>query len=192
MGKEFELKFSADPEKLESIARAYGDFQKITMETTYYDTPDGSLSRQLITLRRRMENGQAVCTVKTPHEGLTRGEWELPCDDIREAIPKLCKLGCDVDLPAKTANGVVEVCGARFIRLAKTVTWADVQLELALDQGVLMGGGQEKPFWEVEVELKDGPESAAEEFARLLAQKFDLQQEQLSKFRRALNLARGE
>ena len=192
MGKEFELKYSADPEKLEQIARAYGDFQKITMETTYYDTPEGSLSRLRITLRRRMENGQAVCTVKTPQTGLTRGEWEINCADIREAIPELCKLGCPVDLPAMTTNGLVEVCGARFTRLAKTLTWAGAQLELALDQGVLIGGGRELAFCEAEVELKDGPETAAEDFARHLAQKFDLQRSQVSKFRRALNLARGE
>ncbi len=192
MGREFELKFSADPRKLEQIARQYGDFQKIAMETTYYDTPDGSLSRQRITLRRRMENGQAVCTVKTPQSDLTRGEWELPCTDIREAIPALCKLGCPLDLPAMTENGVVEVCGARFTRLAKTVSWAGAQLELALDQGVLVGGGRELAFCEVEVELKDGEDSAAEAFAQHLEEAFDLQRLQVSKFRRALNLARGE
>ena len=192
MGREFELKYSAEPRQLEKIALAYGDFQKISMETTYYDTLDGKLSRQRITLRRRMENGQAVCTVKTPQTGQCRGEWDVACADIQEAIPVLCKLGCDVDLIAMTATGVVEVCGARFTRLAKTVTWEDAQLEIALDQGVLLGGGREKPFWEVEVELKDGPESAAEGFAEALAREFGLKPEKISKFRRALNLARGE
>lgn len=192
MGREFELKFSAEPRQLEKIALAYGDFQKITMETTYYDTPDGKLSRQRITLRRRMENGQAVCTVKTPQRGLTRGEWDVSCADIQEAIPALCKLGCDVDLTAMTQDGLVEVCGARFTRLAKTVTWGDAQLELALDQGVLLGGGRELAFCEAEVELKDGPESAAEGFAEALAREFGLKPEKISKFRRALNLARGE
>ena len=86
MGREFELKYSAEPRQLEKIALAYGDFQKISMETTYYDTPDGKLSRQRITLRRRIENGQSVCTVKTPQTGLTRGEWDIACADIQEAI----------------------------------------------------------------------------------------------------------
>ena len=192
MGREYELKFSAEPRQLEKIALAYGAFQKISMETTYYDTPDGRLSRQRITLRRRMENGKAVCTVKTPQTGLTRGEWDVACTDIREAIPALCKLGCDVDLAAMTETGVVEVCGARFTRQAKTVIWEDAQLEIALDQGVLLGGGRELTFCEVEVELKDGPESAVEGFAETLAREFDLKPEPLSKFRRALNLARGE
>ena len=62
-------------------------------------------------------------------------------------------------------------------------------LELALDRGVLLGGNQEEPLCEVEVELKSGPEAAAVAFAALLADKFGLIPEEKSKFRRALALA---
>ena len=65
-------------------------------------------------------------------------------------------------------------------------------MELALDRGVLLGGGREVALCEVEVELKDGQPEAAVAFAQELAEKFGLRPEQKSKFRRALALAEGE
>ena len=65
-------------------------------------------------------------------------------------------------------------------------------MELALDQGCLMGGGKEIPLCEVEVELKSGDEAGAVAFARQLARDYGLQPEENSKFRRALALAKGE
>ena len=191
MGREFELKFRATPEQQEAIAALYGDFSTITMETTYYDTPDGALSARHITLRRRLENGNAVCTVKTQLDGLGRGEWETQHERIEDAIPVLCKLGCTEDLVALTAPGLVQVCGARFTRRCKTIALDDCTVELALDRGVLLGGGKEVPLCEVEVELKSGEEADALLFARLLATKFELIQENHSKFRRALSLAQS-
>jgi len=189
MGREFELKFRATPEQQEAIAALYGDFSTITMETAYYDTPGGDLSARYITLRRRLENGSAVCTVKTQLEGLGRGEWETQKEQIEDAIPVLCKLGCAEDLVSLTAPGLVQVCGARFTRRCKTIDLEGCTVELALDRGVLLGGGKEVPLCEVEVELKSGEEADALLFARLLAARFELIQEKRSKFRRALSLA---
>ena len=61
-----------------------------------------------------------------------------------------------------------------------------------LDSGVLMGGGRELPFREVEVELKSGSEAAVILYARQLSESFGLKIEGRSKFRRALELAKGE
>ena len=190
MGREFELKFRATPEQQESILSLYGDFSTIDMETTYYDTPNGSLSARNITLRRRLENGNAVCTVKTQLDGVGRGEWETNHQRIEDAIPVLCKLGCTEDLIALTAPGLVRVCGARFTRQCKTLAVEGSTVELALDRGILLGGGRELPLCEVEVELKEGREDDALLFAQILAAKYGLQQETKSKFRRALDLAK--
>jgi triphosphatase len=190
MGKEFEIKFAATPAQLAALEASFGPLTPISMETTYYDAADGSLSARHITLRRRLENGSAVCTVKTPLGGLGRGEWETCCDDITAAIPVLCKLGCTEDLISLTACGIVPVCGARFTRLAGTLTAEGCTLELALDQGVLLGGGREVPLCEVEVELKEGSEEGALAFARHLAETYGLRSEKKSKFRRALELAK--
>ena len=192
MGREFELKYAATPEAFAELLQRWDDFAVISMETTYYDTHAGALSARHITLRRRMENDICVCTVKTPISDLGRGEWELEWNDIQTAIPKLCKLMGSEELLFLTEKGVIPVCGARFTRRAKWFQLPDCAVEIALDEGVLLGGGREMPIREVEVELKEGSEAAAVAFAEELAAQFGLSVENKSKFRRAQMLAKGE
>lgn len=189
MGREFELKYRATEGQIAAIAQKFGGFSPISMETTYYDTPERTLRRQFWTLRRRLENGRSVCTVKTPASGGGRGEWECECGSIQDAIPELCKLGAPKTLWLLTEATLVEACSARFTRLASTVTTQDCTVEIALDRGVLMGGGRELPFAEVEVELKNGSEEAATAFAEALADEFGLIPEAKSKVQRAMELA---
>lgn len=192
MGREFELKFAASEVAFRALEEKWEDFTVISMETTYYDTPDGALSARHITLRRRMENAVSVCTVKTPIGGHGRGEWELECDDIHAAIPQLCKLGATEELLALTCGGIVPVCGAKFNRKAKLLVLEKCAVEIALDQGVLLGGNRQLPIREVEVELKDGSEEAAVAFAAELAKEYGLTPENKSKFHRAQLLSKGE
>ena len=186
MGIEFELKFRATPETLKKIKNAYPGGKEIRMQTTYYDTADGSLSAKRFTLRKRQENGESVCTLKTPGDGLQRGEFETQCQSIENAIPELCKLSGE-NIPAEN---LVEVCGASFTRYAKQLTLADCVLEIAADEGVLLGSGKKQPLYEVEVELKDGSRERVVAFARDLAERYHLQEEPLSKFARALELVK--
>ena len=192
MGREFELKFQSDPAQQQRLLGKYKDFSTITMETTYYDTPDGALSQRHITLRRRMENGVAVCTLKTPEKSGGRGEWEVEMEEIEAAIPELCKLSGWAALMDLTKAGVMPVCGARFTRQAKLLERSDCTVEIAVDSGVLLGGGREIPLCEIEVEHKNGSEEATVRFASALAAELGLRQEKKSKFRRALALAKGE
>ena len=189
MGREFELKFRSDADKIASIKEKYGDFTTISMETTYYDTPDRKLSERHCTLRRRMENKISVCTYKCPHKDGGRGEWEVEAASIEEGVTKLCEAGANKELLFAAATGLVEVCGARFTRLAAPLEVPGAAVELALDQGVLMGNDKELPFAEVEVELKEGTDEAAIAFAKALAEEFSLVPEGKSKFARAMALA---
>ena len=192
MGVEFELKFSAEPAQQDAIQKQYlNTYQQFKMQTTYYDTPGATLSQRAITLRCRMENEEAVCTVKTPLEGYGRGEWDCRCDDIIKAIPLLVEAGAPKELLQLNAEGVTPVCGARFTRHAGTVDFAGAVLEIALDTGILMGGGKELPLCEVEVELKSGEPEAAIAFGMELQRYFALMPQRKSKFRRALELAQG-
>ena len=191
MATEFELKYAATAEQLEKIREAVaGTYTTISMETTYFDTPSGALSARKWTLRRRLENGISVCTLKTPAGGLGRHEWELESDTIQAAIPELCKLSGLQELADLTAEGIIPVCGARFTRRACLVDQGAA--ELALDEGILFGGGRELAFAEAEVELKSGEDAAVLAWAQDLAQRFGLTPETKSKFRRALDLAKGE
>lgn len=191
MGREFELKFRADAAALDKIREKYGDFTSISMATTYYDTFDLKLAMHHWTLRRRMENGVSVCTFKRPHENGGRGEWEVEAASIMEGVMKLCQSGADWELMRCASGGLIETCGARFTRLAKQLEVPGGTVELALDEGVLMGRGKELPFAEVEVELKDGTDEAAIAFAKQIAEEFGLTEEPRSKFVRAMALAMG-
>lgn len=189
MGIEFELKYRATAAAQEAIRYAYpGPWETLRMETTYYDTPAGELSDRWYTLRRRMENDTAVCTVKTPVDEIGRGEWEVRENEIHKAIPELCKLGAPEDLLALTKDGVHAVCGARFTRQALTVRFGSSLLELALDSGILFAGERQEALCEVEAELKEGTREDALAFGAVLAKAYGLTVEKKSKFRRALAL----
>lgn len=188
MGREFELKYRADDSQLEAIQSVYSGFRETSMETTYYDTPGGTLRQLRWTLRRRMENGISVCTVKTNLPDGSRGEWELQCGDILAAIPQLISLGAPEALLEYTRQGVVPTCGARFLRKAAALPSGSGLVELALDRGVLLGGGRELPFAEVEVELKSGSDAVARDFAAALAAEFGLKPQPKSKLARAMAL----
>lgn len=193
MGVEYELKFRAVPEQLAAMeAELPGEPVRYTMETTYYDTPSGALSRKKITLRRRFENGISVCTLKTPTGTAARGEFQVEKESIIEAIPELCKLSGYEELLSLTAEGVLPVCSAKFTRTARQVSFGSSTLEVALDRGILLGGGKEIPLFELEVELLSGDPKDADDYAIRLAEKFSLTEEPYSKFRRALALSKGE
>ena len=191
MATEYELKFKAAEAVLSAIDAAFPGGIVLEMETAYYDTPTGAMSKRRYTLRRRLENGVSVCTLKTP-AGDARGEWETECEDIAAAIPKLIAMGAPADLEMLTKEGLVHICGAKFTRLAKTVILPECTVEIALDKGVLLGGGRTEPLCEAEVELKAGTKAACDAFGKALAERFGLVTEEKSKFARALALYRGD
>ena len=189
MGREFELKFAATALDHEALLKRYPHLSPITMETTYYDTPDGNIRALRWTLRSRRENGVTVCALKTPGEGFGHGEWEVCCEKIEKAIGPMLAKGAPKQLYYFAQAGLSPVCGARFTRLAGLIDAPGCTVELALDEGVLLGGGKEAPLCEIEVELKAGSEEAAAAFAIELAQEYGLRPETRSKIARAMALA---
>lgn len=192
MAVELEIKFRTTETVLEQLQKDLpGEEIRYRMETTYYDTPARDLSQRHITLRRRMENELSVCTLKAPAE-TGRLEFELEKAAIEDAIEELCKLASIPGLSALLENGVEPVCAARFVRIAKTLTYRDTTIEVALDKGVLLGGGREEPLCEVEFELKAGSEQQLRKYAAAMALRYGLTPERRSKFARAAALAKGE
>lgn len=189
MAREYELKFSADERTHADLQARFRDFHRIQMETTYYDTADGLLAAGKMTLRLRRENEACICTLKTPLPDGSRGEWECTADSIEEGMQKLMDLGAPQLLQGLSP---IPVCGARFLRMAAQIPTADGTAELALDAGVLLGGGREIPLCEVELELKSGSDRALELLSAQLAAQYGLTPEPRSKFLRASLLAQGE
>lgn len=190
MAIEYELKFAAKPQILEAVRKDLGGvWKEFAMRTTYYDTAEGALSARKWTLRRRLENGVSVCTLKTPAE-TGRREFEVNCEAIENGVAELCKLGAPAELLSLTADGIVPVCGAGFSRFARRIELPGGAVEVALDHGELFGGEKTQPLCELEVELKAGEPALARDFALFLAAKYGLRPEKKSKFKRALALTR--
>lgn len=189
MGREYELKYRADQAALAALREEFADLKTIRMETTYYDTLAGDLGKLRWTLRRRFENGVSVCTVKTPSHDGGRGEWELLCDDITQAVSRLVAMGAPEELTRFAQDGLVETCAARFTREAVEVVLPGAEAELALDEGAFLGGGATEPFAEVEVEHKSGSEALVAAWAAALAERYGLEPETRSKAQRARALA---
>lgn len=193
MGIEYERKYKATPQALDRLQTSLGQAGRvIRMETTYYDTPGSDFSARHWTVRRRMENERSVCTFKFPVEGIGRGEFEVESPSLEDAIKELCKLSGKEALATLASAGLIPVCGARFTRTAVDLSVGNTSIELALDRGVLLGGGREIPLCEVEAELKAGDPQDVDRFGAYLQTAFGLEPEKLSKFARAKKLAKGE
>lgn len=192
MGREFELKYAATAQVHQSLLDTYGPFRQIDMETTYFDTANRAFSTRKMTLRLRRENGISICTLKTPHPRGGTGEWECEAEDIIQGLTRLIASGAPAEASQLAQAGLAPICGARFTRMAIVLPTADGTAELALDRGVLLGGGREAPLCELEVELKTGSDEATRILATQIAGQYALRTEPFSKFRRALNLAKGE
>ena len=188
MGREFEVKYRLTEAAFAALSQTYAPFREIKMETTYYDTPSMALSSRKWTLRRRYENGVSVCTLKTPSPDGGRGEWEAECPDITEALGKLVALGAPEALK-NLAIDLLPLCAAQFTRLAADISFGTSRLELALDQGKLLGNQKEAPIFEVEAELKAGRDADALAFGTFLETAYGLVPERKSKFKRARDLA---
>lgn len=189
MGRELELKFAASSETLDAMEEKYAPLTPITMHTRYFDTPHQVFRGRRWTLRLRLENGRPICTLKTRLSDGSRGEYETESGDIVSAIPALLEQGAPAELEELAQEGLEEVCGARFTRLARIIDVPGGQVELALDRGEFTGGGRTLPFTEAEAELKAGPDEVLARFGRALAEEFSLREEPRSKIQRAMALA---
>lgn len=193
MGLELEYKYGLTSPLFAALNRELprrfpGGWQEITMQSRYYDTADRYLSAQRITLRLRREDDRQVLTMKAPGKGLCRQEWELPGGDL-DCVQQLAALGAPPAVLERLRDDVQLVCGARFTRRRRLVTLGVTQIELALDDGELLGGGAKAPFWELEAEWKGGAVEEMEDWCRSLAREYGLRLETRSKFARAMALA---
>lgn len=194
MGKELELKYRIDDQaQFHAICtlleeRYPGGWMQIAMATTYYDTADRRLAQRHWTLRLRTENGVSVLACKTPDDGGSRNEWEVHEGSLPNGLMALVRRGAPGELMEFHGLPLYATCGARFTRRCRVMDLGDAEAELALDRGVLLGGGKELPFWELELELKTGNAQRIYDWCHDFAQENELEAEPRSKFARASRL----
>lgn len=123
--------------------------------STYFDTPDGRLSRSKMALRIRSDGRRHIQTLKTAGDGfLTRGEWECAVtgDALNLEALKSTPLAEALDTGAKLEP--------RFTidveRRAHAVFRGGGRIELTLDVGEARAAGKSSPILELELELARG------------------------------------
>lgn len=174
---------------------------RLQLDNVYYDTPDQRLKRERIALRTRHVGGgsgaQWLQTLKMAGRGdsalSSRGEWESEVPDAALSLPPL----------HNTPWTTLDPDGALFARLQpafathfERTLWTVRRrngsvVEIALDLGEVIAGGQRAPLAELELELKAGPPEALFDLAQELARTLAVLPVSLSKAQRGDALAQG-
>lgn len=194
---EREYKWKADTEQFTRLCEALSldpDSQpQLSMDATYFDTPDGILRERRIGLRLRRENEQSVCCMKARNaaqNGLhIHEEYECPAQTLTEGLSQLPLLGAPADLCQTLLKAeLIPIARVRFERTPILWHAAAFSAELSFDTGYLANDRQETPFCEIECEYKSGDLAAFKSTCTVLAETFGLCAEAYSKLARALSL----
>ena len=202
-GREFEIKFSTDTAGLleawnsHLLAGSTTAPTSQTLKTIYYDTAQGDLKRQGMTLRlRRCGRGAPKIAFKwnaPSAEGpFARGEIEVRHPG---AALDINQLGEPVAAAVRDAIGdhpLEPLFETKFKRRIRRLTIGGAQVEAAFDEGEILAGERRAPITELELELKAGEHSDFYDFATQLVETLPLQLETLSKATRGFLLRSGE
>ena len=186
--EEIELKFVCGPEDLAAVLAAAppGDDDHAELISVYFDTPDLALQKAGASLRVRESKGRRVQTLKRG-DGLRREEHEAPIEGL---APDL-RLGPLSKLVPDGAH-LKPAFNVRVSRRQRRLRFEGAEIELALDQGEVVGGEDREPICEVELELKSGGPAALFALARQLANAAPLYLSFDSKASRGQALVSGE
>ena len=165
------------------------------MVAIYFDTSDRALARRGLGLRLRRAGARWRATLKSDSSsgaGLhDRSEWEFPASGAQLDLSRFAATPLANVPMAETLHERLEpVLVTEFTRTTWTIGHAPgCRLEVALDVGRINAGGREACLEEVEVELLEGPASAAFDLAETLASDIAMRPEPASKLARGLDLA---
>ncbi len=174
---------------LEAPCLAGKEVEVLQLDNIYFDTPEFDLNNSKVALRIRKKGDRYIQTLKTRGvsvNGLSRrGEWELNGEaldlaPLSEVWPENLK---SID----TAR-LEPVFRTDFQRTQVNLEWQGAQIELALDCGKIKSGDREETISELELELKQGPEEALQDLARVLGELADLKPGDISKAERGYQL----
>lgn len=164
---EIELKFLCEPSDAAAVLAAApaGEDKTKDLASTYYDTPDGALKKAGVSLRLRESGGAWVQTLKRG-DGFAREEHEVPVADGRLdfAMPALAEC-----LKPERFADLAPAFTVQVTRQQRTFAYGDAEIEMAVDQGEILGGGRRRAICEVELELIAGDCKRLFDVARQLA-----------------------
>ena len=208
---EFELKLVIPADRLRFVVAAMheGKANQQRFHAYYFDTEEGLLASQGITVRVRKEGARWMQTAK---------------GTLDHSASLLERLEHNVDIPAPVAGGIPSVNLARhfgtpvgnsiqlalklkaddmlpalilmyetdFQRLKRRVRLAGSVIEIALDQGQVISGSNSLALCELEVELKQGKPEHAVQLARIWCAKYGLWMSTIAKSMKGQRLRNGK
>ena len=193
---ETELKLATRPEHLPALrqlieARAGTPSEETRLVATYFDTPDGVLARQGLTLRVREEAGRFIQTVKSGGgsngAALVRGEWEdpVPGGSPDPAAPQTGRFIPSADQLVGLFR--TEISRRTVILCPNPAT----RIEAAIDLGRVAALRRNacEPVCEIELELKGGDMTPLYDLALEMLAVAPLRLEHRSKSARGFRLA---
>jgi inorganic triphosphatase YgiF len=146
----------------------------LNLRNLYFDTPDSALNCQRMALRVRQKGSRFIQTLKTQGEfvdgGHRRMEWEWPLETAELDLPLLeeTPLGDHVDLyqlkPVFETNFERQV-----VMMTESSAEDETLVEVAIDQGRILGGRRATALCEIEFELKSGNPAVLRNMAVKLA-----------------------
>lgn len=173
----------------------------LQLHNVYYDTPEQALRQAHAALRlRRTGNTHHPHWLQTlkvggdSHSALSqRGEWEAPVPGEELALHALKGTPwSDIDSDGTLFGSLSPSFETSFERTSWMVDNQNgTVIEVSLDIGKIMVGGNFAPICELELELKAGPATALFEIARQIAQSVAVMPLSQSKSERGYALAQG-
>lgn len=163
----------------------------VTLQATYYDTPDLALRAHYFALRVRREGGRWRQTLKSGRPGsLIRSEWEWDLPD-RSLKPDLLDA---IELP-DAVRAKLDRLRPQFEidvkRRSRVVASQSAEIEVALDEGLVIASRRRVRLLEVEFELKKGAPADLFALARKYAADGGLRLTLVNKSDRGFALAAG-
>ena len=175
-----------------------GSREKLAFKSVYFDTACGSLAKNDIAFRVRLEGARVIATLKYNGKSSgplhTREEINVPIDD------KACLISPDPAIFHESDIGkeitgliadkpLINVMEVGFIRRRVRVDTGNSIIEASIDIGEIKTDSGSLPVCELELELFSGAQDDLINLGNKLAERYALIPEEKSKYARGLALA---
>ena len=174
-----------------------GSFETIDMLAIYYDTPDRKLTEEGIAIRVRKEGEFYVATMKDKGNSIAgmhkRQEINVRLSDEEMIQHPDVTIFAESDayeqlLGIAGKQKLEPVLSMEFERRQVRVDTGNSISVLSFDDGKISAGGKTIPIMEMEIELYSGSEGELKEYGHKIADKYELEPEDRSKFARGYAL----
>lgn len=170
--------------------------RRLSLANTYFDTPDGELGRNQMSLRIRTVGRRRIQTLKTPANKTAGMQHFIEFEsDVTGETPDIEKIDDEKLRQYLSAlnetKGLQQRFSTRFTRSTRVVRYDGSDIEVCVDQGAIEAGERRQTISEVELELIAGRPERLPKLALELNKRIPLRTETRSKANRANALLEG-